>query len=174
MDEKDLLADSIVKALAYQENGGKVDINNPSAGQSGEMKSIFQFLPSTWDDDSKKVFGKKVPLTSDNETYVMKQKVIKWIDEGKNVSEMASIHNSGNPNAYKENHKGVNKYGVPYDTPTYAKNVTDYARKFYDEKLKEQEKPQFTGAQNPEVKTPIAYSNGLLGKAISESKLKIE
>lgn len=136
MDDKDLLANSIVKAIAYQENGGKPNVNNLSAGKSGEMKSIFQFEPATWKADSTAIFGKATPLTPDNETYVMKQKVLKWIDEGKNVEEMASIHNSGNPDAYKENHKGVNKYGVRYDTPAYASGVANYAKQFYQQDLK--------------------------------------
>lgn len=130
--EKEKLVNSIVKGIAYAENNGKPDINNPSAGKSGEMKSIFQFQPTTWKADAKEFLGNEnAELNPDNETYVMQQKVSKWIDEGKNVNEMASIHNSGNPNAYKENHKGVNKYGVKYDTPAYTKKVADYSRQFY-------------------------------------------
>lgn len=133
MNDKELLENAIVKAIAYQENGGKPNINNLSAGKSGELKSIFQFEPDTWKADSLKVFGKEMPLTPDNETYVMKQKVSQWIDEGKNVNEMASIHNSGNPNAYKENHIGINKYGIKYDTPAYASGVSNYAKQFYQQ-----------------------------------------
>jgi hypothetical protein len=89
-----------------------------------------------------------MPLTPDNETYVMKQKVLKWIDEGKTASEMASIHNSGQPNAYKENHKGTNKYGVKYDTPAYTSGVLNYAKKFYQEKASASQKPQ------PQIEQP--------------------
>lgn len=130
--EKEKLVNSIVKGFAYAENGGKPDINNPSAGKSGELKSIFQFTAPTWKADAKEVFGNEnAPLTPDNETYVMQHKVSKWIDEGKNVDEMASIHNSGQPNAYKENHRGVNKFGVKYDTPAYAQKVKQYSQQFY-------------------------------------------
>ena len=133
--DKEILADSIVKGIAYAENGGKPDINNPKAGKSGELKSIFQFEPATWKADAKAILGSEnAPLTPDNETYVMREKVKKWIDEGKTVSEMASIHNAGDPNAYKENHKGVNRYGVKYDTPAYAKKVLSYSKEFYDKK----------------------------------------
>jgi hypothetical protein len=45
MDEKDMLANAITKAIATQENGGKIDLDNSKAGGSGEMKSIFQFTP---------------------------------------------------------------------------------------------------------------------------------
>lgn len=130
--DKEKLVNSIVKGIAYAENGGKPNIDNPSAGKSGELKSIFQFEPSTWKQDAKKILGNEnAPLTADNETFVMQHKVSQWIDEGKDVNQMASIHNSGNPNAYKENHRGTNKYGVKYDTPAYAKKVSDYSKKFY-------------------------------------------
>ncbi len=132
LQQKEKLVNSVVKAIAYAENGGKPNLNNPSAGKSGELKSIFQFEPSTWKQDAKKILGNEnAPLTADNETFVMQHKVAQWISEGKNVNEMASIHNSGNPNAYKENHKGTNKYGVKYDTPAYAKKVQEYAKQFY-------------------------------------------
>lgn len=137
MDEKELLADAITKAIAYQENGGKLDLEKTSAGKSGEMKSIFQFTPETWKKYSKEVLGKdNVPLDNDHETYVVKQKVRKWIDDGKTTSQIASMWNAGEgkPDAYKENNVGINKYGVKYDTPTYAKNVLNYAKKFYTEK----------------------------------------
>lgn len=172
MDEKDLLANSIVKAIAYEENGGKLDIDNTKAGSSGELKSIFQFEPGTWDTDSKQVFGKEMPITPDNETYVMKQKVLKWIDEGKTVSEMASMHNSGNPNAYAENHVGFNKYGIKYDTPTYAKKVVNYAKQFYSESQNTPtaDHAQSSVAENTPQQLP---TNSLLGESISPSKLSI-
>lgn len=183
MNDKELMANAIVKAIAYEENGGKPDINNPSAGQSGEMKSIFQFLPQTWADDSKNVFGKEVPLTPDNETYVMKQKVLNWIDQGKTVSEMASIHNSGNENAYKQNWKGTNKYGVAYDTPAYAANVLKYAKQFYNQDAQNhqptisQPGPQQTllnqqSGQSLPIDSNQQYQ-GLLGQATNASRLKI-
>lgn len=130
--EKEKLADSITKAIAYAENGGKPDINNPLKGKSGELKSIFQFTEPTWKADAKKFLGNEnASLNADNETYVMREKVKKWIDEGRTVSEMASIHNSGQPDSYKKNHVGINKFGVKYDTPSYAKKVVDYSKEFY-------------------------------------------
>lgn len=133
MDEKDLLANAITKAIAYQENGGKLDLNKLSAGQSGEMKSIFQFTPETWKLYSKQVYGKEMPLNNDNETYVVKQKVRKWMDEGRTAREIGSMWNAGEarPDAYKENWKGVNKHGVAYDTPKYAEGVLKYSKQFY-------------------------------------------
>lgn len=179
MDEKDLLANAITKGLAYQENGGKLNLNKTSAGQSGEMKSIFQFTPDTWKNYSQQVFGKEMPLNNDNETYVVKQKVRKWIDEGKNTSQIASMWNAGegHPNAYSENWRGTNSHGVSYDTPTYAKNVVNYAKKFYQESLNNQQAPQTDTSIPATSITPKqnipTVQNGILGKAISESKLTI-
>lgn len=151
MDDKERLANAITKGLAYQENGGKLNLNNIRSGQSGEMKSIFQFTPDTWKNYSKQVFGKEAPLTNDNETYVVKQKVSGWIDKGFNAQQIASMWNAGEsrPNAYKENWKGTNNYGVKYDTPTYAKNVLDYSRKFYSE----------NSSQNPNESTEQVGQN---------------
>lgn len=136
MDDKDLLADSITKAIAYQENGGKLDLNNTSAGQSGEMKSIFQFTPDTWKNYSRQVYGKEVPMNNDTETNVVKNKVSKWIDAGMTTSQIASMWNAGedHPDAYKENWRGTNSHGVKYDTPAYAAGVLKYAKQFYSEK----------------------------------------
>lgn len=137
MDEQELLANAITKGLAYQENGGKLDLNKTSAGKSGEMKSIFQFTPDTWKNYSKQVYGKEVPLNNDNETYAVKQKVLGWIKEGKNTSQIASMWNAGehHPDAYKENWRGTNSHGVHYDTPAYSQGVLKYAKQFYQEAL---------------------------------------
>lgn len=142
MDENEVLANSITKALAYAENGGTVDILNPKAGKTGEMKSIYQFTPATWKLYAKQVFGKdNVPMTADTETHVVNEKVKKWIKEGKTTSQIASMWNAGEskPDAYKQNWKGINKkFGIEYDTPAYAKKVLGYAKQFYQEKSKSQ------------------------------------
>ena len=58
---------NITKALGYVENGGKPNIKKPSKGKTGEMASIFQYEQPTWDNYSKEVAGKVLPLTPDNE-----------------------------------------------------------------------------------------------------------
>ncbi len=145
MDEKDILADSIVKAIAYAENGGKPDIDNPVAGKTGEMKSIFQFTPDTWKKDSVDYLGKEVPISPDAEAYVMKQKVKKLMDKGYTARQIASVHNAGagEPDAYTGKFStgnpsvGINKkYGVKFDVPSYADKVLKYSKQFYDEKTK--------------------------------------
>lgn len=162
MDEKELLADSITKAIAYQENGGKLDLNNIRAGKSGELKSIFQFTPETWKNYSHQIYGKEVPLNPDTETYIVREKVKKWMDEGKNTSQIASMWNAGEgrPDAYKQNWKGVNKHGVRYDTPKYASNVLNYATKFYTEKSQKAPKITETSQQQPQIVQSQADTEG--------------
>jgi len=139
---------AIVKAIAYAENGGKMP-KEAVAGKTGEMKSIFQFTPDTWKMYSKQVLGKEEPLTSDNESLVVYGKVGKWLDDGYNTEQIASMWNAGEqrPDAYKQNWKGTNKkYGVSFDTPAYAKKVADYAKQFeFNTGVTTSE----TGVQNP-------------------------
>ena len=126
------------------------------------MKSIFQFTPQTWKNYSKEILGQDAPITNDNEVKVVQAKVSKWIDEGKNTSQIASMWNAGEgrPDAYRQNWKGMhtNPDGtqVPYDTPTYAKKVVEFAKKFYQEKLSQSTKNNTvgdSGATQPSVQT---------------------
>lgn len=177
MDDKELLADSITKGLAYEENGGKLNLDKTAAGKSGEMKSIFQFTPDTWANYSQQVYGKLMPLNNDNEAYVVKQKVLKWIDEGKTTSQIASMWNAGenHPDAYKENWRGTNSHGVKYDTPTYAANVLKYAKQFYQEKSSQPSVaktiPQQTTQQQPTAsplnRSTLPANKGLAGSLIA-------
>lgn len=141
---------AITKALAYQENGGKVP-NQGKPGQSGEMASIFQFTPGTWNLYSKQVVGKVLPMNPENESAVAFKKVSDWLGEGFNTEQIASMWNAGegNPDAYKENHKGVNSKGVAYDTPAYAQKVVQYTSKFENELTGGSQGSQTQSAQEP-------------------------
>lgn len=153
LDEQtaDHLVSSIVQGIAYQENGGKVDLNKLSAGKTGEMKSIFQFLPATWKGYAKEVLGdENAPINNENETKVVYEKVKKWLEQGKSVKQIASMWNAGGaePDAYDgtfkvttKTHKAgdpskgiLKKSGVTYDVPKYANNVNDYSQKFFKER----------------------------------------
>lgn len=133
--EKEELAHAIVAALAYKENGGKPNLANPTGGPTGEMKSIFQFLPDTWREYATDILkDANAPLNNENELKVVLGKVKGWVNEGKTVGEIASKWNSGSFEKYRQNWKGVNKkYNVAYDTPQYAEDVINYAKKFHGE-----------------------------------------
>lgn len=187
MDEKTALTYAITKALAYQENGGKP--TTPKAGKTGEMKSIFQFTPDTWKKDAGDVLGDpNAPITADNETKVVTAKVSKWIDEGFNVKQIASMWNAGvgEPDAYTGKFsngapsKGVNKqYNQPFDVPTYASDVANYAKQFYTEDFKpkiQNIQPTVSASTATQPTTPISGSslisktpqtNGLVGGLLS-------
>lgn len=134
--DKEQTAIRLMKALAYVENGGKPKLTALKAGHSGEMKSIFQFTPETWKGYAKEITKQKdLPITPETEAAVVHAKITKWLDEGYNPQQIASMWNAGpgKPNAYLENHKGVNKYGVAYDTPGYVKQVEKYMNQFQKE-----------------------------------------
>lgn len=172
MDEKKALTYAVTRALAYQENGGKLDVNNIKSGKTGETKSIFQFEPSTWKKDAQQFLGDpNAPITPDNEVKVVTNQVSNWIDKGYNVKQMASMWNAGigEPDAYTgkfsdgSSSVGVNnKYGVTYDVPSYANNVAKYAQKFYTQDLSKQIQPQGQSLQPqpaPSTPTPTVASN---------------
>lgn len=171
MDEKTALTYAITKALAYQENGGKIP-KIPKAGKTGELASIFQFTPNTWKGDAKTYLGDaNAQLTADNETTVMTKKVRKWIDEGYDVKQIASMHNAGigEPNAYTGKFstgnpsKGMNKkYNVPYDVPSYANSVSNYAKQFYTNDFKSQIKPMIPTVQSNSVSPFGGIKEGLM------------
>ena len=134
------LANAIVKAIGYTENGGKPDINNPKKGKTGEMASIFQFTPATWKNYAQQVLGdKNAPMNADNETYVVHKKVSGWLEKGYTPKQIASMWNAGTgePDAYSGKFsdgspsRGVNKkYGVKFDVPGYADKVDKYTNNF--------------------------------------------
>lgn len=131
---------AVTQALGYTENGGKPDLSNPSAGKTGETKSVFQFEPATWKAYSSQVFGQdNVPENADTETKVVMGKVSDWLHKGYTPEQIASMWNAGpgEPNAYTgkfsngQSSSGVNaKYGVAYSVPQYVDKFMKYFNKF--------------------------------------------
>ena len=159
MDETELLSQSITKGIAYAENGGRVNMDNPSQGKTGEMKSIYQFTPATWKNYSKQIFGKEVPMNKDTETHVVNEKVKGWIKKGYTTSQIASMWNAGTgePNAYTgkfsngSQSSGINKkYNVKFDVPGYANKVLNYSKQFYQEKKSKPSLIQENNQQKPQ------------------------
>lgn len=146
MQDNKTLAALVTKALGYTENGGKPNLKNLQAGQSGEQKSIFQFEPGTWDTYSKSVFGKVLPLTPDNETHAVLQDSLAKLNKGYTPQQIASMHNAGigEPNAYTgkfsngESSSGTNKHGVAYNVKSYVDKFDKYLNSFGSGKDSEQ------------------------------------
>lgn len=185
MDEKTALTYAITKALAYQENGGELNVNNTKAGKTGELKSIFQFEPSTWKKEAAQYLGDaNAPINPDNETTVVTKQVGKWIDEGYTAKQIASMWNAGpgEPDAYIGKFSdgspsvGTNKkYGVKFNVPAYANSVNKYATQFYTQS--QQKNQQNTSSATPAPPTtqnqpvqqiapaPQTQGNGLMQQA---------
>lgn len=129
------LAQAIAKSIALTENGGKINTKNPSAGKSGEMKSIFQYTPETWAADSEQVFGKPgAPMNTDTEAYVATHLIDKWLQKGYTPPQIFSMWNAGGgePDAYTgkfsngQSSTGTNKQGVPYSVKNYVDKANKY------------------------------------------------
>ena len=92
--------------------------NCDKKGLSGEI-GCYQFMPKTWKDDSKKYLGYEARPSFINQQYVTAHKVQVWLDKGYATYQIGLLYNGGE---VKEK-KGVNKYGVKYDSGAYAKKL---------------------------------------------------
>lgn len=135
---------TLAKAIRQQESGNRFD----EKGASGEY-GAYQFTNDTWNGAAKK-FGLDVPLeqaTPEQQNEVAYKQLADWKQEHPewNIGNFASAWNAGEgrPNAYQENFRGTNSYGVHYDTPAYAEAVA----KNYQQ-LKAQD-PQPSQGQQP-------------------------
>jgi hypothetical protein len=124
MEPIDPKVKSLVQAIGKAETG-----DDPNAyqnrGASGEY-GRYQFTEPTWKSYAKEILGdENADITSiENQNKVAYGKVKQMKDNGFTPAQIASVWNSGNPNAYKENHRGTNKFGVQYDVPAYVSKVS--------------------------------------------------
>lgn len=118
-------AEKVAKAMAFVESGGK-----PITGASGEIHSVWQYTQTTWNSLSKEYnksivgINKPLQMTRSNEELVTVWKVQRLCSRGWNASQIALIWNTslcGAEEPYKK--KGVNKYGVAYDSERHAQKV---------------------------------------------------
>lgn len=87
-------------------------------GLSGEI-GCLQYMPGTWEGHSKKYLGYVARPSLINQRYATAYKVQDLIDEGKSDYQIGLIYNGGE---IKEK-KGVNKWGVKYDSGKYARTL---------------------------------------------------
>jgi len=108
-------AESIANAIKQVESQG----NYQARGGSGET-GAYQFMPNTWRQWAGEFLGNpNAPQTPENQDYVAVAKVQSLIDQGYGPQEIALIWNGGTPKVKK----GVNKYGVAYNSGSYANKV---------------------------------------------------
>jgi len=103
-----------MEAIIETETGG----NCKAKGLSGET-SCSQYMPATWVHRSTQVLGYVAPLTPINDRYVTAVTVQGWLNRGYSAYQIGLLHNGGE---IKEK-KGINKFGVAYDSAAYARKV---------------------------------------------------
>lgn len=108
-------ASRIANAIKKVESGG--DYN--ARGASGET-GAYQFMPATWKQWAGEFLGDpNAPQTPQNQDRVALARIDSWLAEGRTPEQIALLWNSGSTTP----RKGVNSYGVPYDSGAYAKKV---------------------------------------------------
>lgn len=108
-------AQQIAAAIKQVESGG----NYNAKGGSGE-NGAYQFMPSTWKGWAQQYLGDpNAPMTPANQDKVAIAKITDLQKKGYNAQQIALIWNGGQPVVKK----GVNSFGVKYDSGSYANKV---------------------------------------------------
>ena len=142
MDTLDQDVVNLAKAIRQKESGNRAVI--PAEGSKLGGASRYQYTHDTWKETARKYLGDpNAPLSLQNENKATYLKIKDWKDKGYNPAQIASMWNAGEgrPNAYKENWKGTNKYGVAYDTPRYVKSVYDEYQKIKGSQPQQRRQP---------------------------------
>lgn len=92
--------------------------NRDIKGASGEIGRA-QWLPSTYKMMSTKYIGYVTELTETNEVYILSSWVEEMMNKGYNDYQIAIRHNRPDGKEVK----GINKFGVKYDSGAYATSV---------------------------------------------------
>lgn len=109
----------IAKAINKTECGpGGICSTKGASGENGH----YQIMPSTWKLFSKEILGYVAPQTEENEYYVVVKKIQKWHLQGMSEYDIFLSWNAGSPIKVK----GVNKYGVKYDSVAYANTAMNH------------------------------------------------
>lgn len=129
-NQLDQRAINLIKAIRQVESNG----NYNAKGASGEIGG-YQYLPSTWATIAPKygITSSLDKATPQEQNAVAYNQVKKWIDDGFDVTQIASMWNAGEgePNAYKgkfekntKSHKaGDSSVGTKFNVPDYAAKV---------------------------------------------------
>lgn len=89
-------------------------------GQSGEY-GAYQILPSTWEMLSKRHLGHVAEMNPINQDTVVRAEIEYLLEQGYTAYEIALIWNTGGVKEIR----GVNKYGVRYDSVAYANKILE-------------------------------------------------
>lgn len=107
----------IAKAIAHAETG-----NRQTHGRSGEYGAL-QFLPNTWRCVSKKVTGRVLDQTKNNELWVSAKYIERFIGR-LSVEEIGRVWNTSLCGGNKPREvSGINEHGVRYNSSRHGKRV---------------------------------------------------
>ncbi len=158
--------DPQIKALTSAIGETETGTSSPDAykkrGASGEY-GRYQFMPNTWSQWAKES-GVSTPLEQssiEEQNTVAYNKVRQWKEQGLSPAQIASKWNSGDENAYKNNHVGVNSQGVKFDTPTYAMKVSNAYNRLKGGQIQPSQSPTPEGQSN--FFQDVGNSAGTLG-----------
>jgi hypothetical protein len=165
MDQIDPTIKALASAILTKESNG----NYQAKGASGEY-GAYQFMPNTWKSMATAVLGNaNAPMTVENQNRVAYSQIKSWKDQGLSPAQIASKWNSGNPDAYKQNHVGTNAMGVHYDTPKYAMDVSNlYRQKLQDMGVQTAQAQELnpTTPTNPKMQQPETQESATKYKPI--------
>jgi hypothetical protein len=114
--------EQLANAIKKTESGG----NYGAVGASGEI-GAYQYMPGTWGQYSSEYakgtgVTRKVEMTPANQDAVTQYKIKQWKAQGLSEEDIAAKWNAGENKNWRTN-IGVNKKGVPYNTPAYVNKV---------------------------------------------------
>lgn len=149
--------DPTIKALAS--TIGQLETGNASPdaytkkGQSGEY-GRYQFMPDTYKALAKKYLGDaNAAPTIENQNKLVYSAIEDDKKAGLNPAQIMSKWNSGRPDAYKQNWRGVNSQGVAYDTPAYVLRGSA----IYQQKKAQQSALGMADVQAPQLGQPNTF-----------------
>jgi len=124
-DQPDNIINSTAKNIADAIKQVESNGNYKASGGSGEY-GAYQFMPATWESWKnqylKEVYGTSnmsFGMTPENQDAIAIWKINKLLKQGYTPEEIALIWNHGSA----ERVKGINSYGVAYDSGAYADKV---------------------------------------------------
>jgi hypothetical protein len=106
----------LMRCFSYIESGG----DYTKQGASGEYGK-YQIMPGTWRNLCNEFFGHLVPMTPNNQDFIVRAKIIQWLKMGLTRLQIASLWNCGLTDYTQMKGKGIgkNSKGVSYNVPEY-------------------------------------------------------
>lgn len=80
----------------------------------------MQYMPATWEAQSKEIYGQVLKKTPELEWFVATRMIEKWLNNGLSEAQVALRWNAGGATHCSA---GTNKHGVAYDSCSYQKKV---------------------------------------------------